>query len=339
MTKLPLKVQVAIRDQWDKDDCVLQNTLKKLREVIGVEIVVDPEWQLLFAELDTAYNDKAQFVADVVSCVFEWANALVYLAEKEDYSDWAEKLLDKAKGRIRLYLEVGKRSEPLVEWSEERASFVIELCKPPIPNAFSLQDMLTKQLLQCFEKKTLPVTPAHRPAAQPGDEWADVEVDTETGKPAVVERTPVSRGPLEPPSRAQWDVIPEMSTLPRPDELLLKPPYHLTVTSSNSRFVEVQCSHSPTLQFLAEYLKKWCKTNTQDSRKPPSVEVKLYQSAFGLGLNYDRLTLESEARWNIYTATPMLVLSLVEGTLGYQPVRSEDGRWVFRRDVELRKGR
>jgi len=72
--------------------------------------------------------------------------------------------------------------------------------------------------------------------------------------------------------------------------------------------------------------------------QPPSVEIKLHQSAFCLGLNYDRLTLEIEARWSVYTATPMPVLSLVEGVLGYQPVRAEDSRWVFRRDIELRKG-
>ncbi|KXJ89437.1 hypothetical protein Micbo1qcDRAFT_196767 [Microdochium bolleyi] len=339
MVKLPLKFQVGVRDNWDSTDCAVQKQLKKLRDVIGKDIDVQPEWQLLLAELDKAYDDKAALVLDAASCVIGWAQGLEALAEDENNSDWAEELLDKTEDRIRLHLEVGKSNEPVLKWSDERKSFILELARPPIPSPFLLESMFKEQFVACFKEEAAPVSLAQRAAATAGDDWADVAVDSQTGRPAVVEQQSVPSRLAPAPAKAGYDTLPDFTALPRPDELLLKPPYHLIVTSSNSRSVEVQCSHSPTLQFLADYLKKWCKVNNQDSRKPPSVEIKLYQSAFGLNLNYDRLTLESEGRWNLYTATPMLVLSLVEGTLGYQSVRAEDGRWMYRRDVELRKCR
>jgi len=152
-------------------------------------------------------------------------------------------------------------------WSQEREAFVIELCQPPIPDMYSMENIFNKELSVCFKEKSPTATLAQRSAARAGDDWADVGMDTETGTPAVIEQASLPTRFLQPPSRPRYDTIPDLSAITRPDELLLQPPYHLTVTSSNSRFVEVQCSHSPTLQFLAEYLRKWCKTNAQDNRK------------------------------------------------------------------------
>jgi hypothetical protein len=64
-----------------------------------------------------------------------------------------------------------------------------------------------------------------------------------------------------------FDYMPDIKTLPKPDELLLKPPYYLVLYASRRDRVEVECSHSPTLMFLSEYLKKWVKANHQDPDK------------------------------------------------------------------------
>jgi len=84
--------------------------LKKLREVIGADTVIEPEWQLLLAELGTVYEDKARLVIDVANCVISWANSLMLLAEDDSYSEWAEELLERVNGRIKVYFEV--RVEP-----------------------------------------------------------------------------------------------------------------------------------------------------------------------------------------------------------------------------------
>lgn len=127
--------------------------------------------------------------------------------------------------------------------------------------------MFKEKLVSCFKEETAPTSLAQRSAAATSDDWAGVIVDRQTGRPAVVEPDIAPSKLASAPGKAVYDALPDFATILRPDELMLKPPYHLTVTSSNARLVEVQCSHSPTLQFLADYLKKWCKVNNQDSRK------------------------------------------------------------------------
>ncbi len=91
-------------------------------------------------------------------------------------------------------------------------------------------------------------------------------MDSATGKPAVVERhiplgTAVGMG--HDPSVSEF--LPIAEALPRPDELLLKPPYHLIMRASHLE-ISIECSHSPTLQLLESYLKRWCRVNHNDTR-------------------------------------------------------------------------
>lgn len=73
--------------------------------------------------------------------------------------------------------------------------------------------------------------------------------------------------------------------------------------------------------------------------QPPFAEVTLHQSAFGLGVMYDRLTMSPEGRYSVQAVSPTIVLALVEGVLGYRGVSQQQGSWTFRRDVEFRSGR
>lgn len=61
------------------------------------------------------------------------------------------------------------------------------------------------------------------------------------------------------------------------------------------------------------------------------MEIKLRESAFGLGLMYDTLTLEAARGREVNV---MLILTLVEGVLGYESVASNSagsGVWEFKR--------
>jgi hypothetical protein len=52
---------------------------------------------------------------------------------------------------------------------------------------------------------------------------------------------------------------------------------------------------------------------------------------------FDRLTISTEeTRYNTqFTVTSPMIVSLVEGVLGYELI-SADGAWKFRRDVEFK---
>ena len=138
-----------------------------------------------------------------------------------------------------------------------------------MPYVMELEAALRGQLLNCFKKDSgavLQATTLASRAAAPADDWADVSVDATTGKAAVVEDER-SHQKYVPPAKAVYEVLPNVGTLARPDDLLLKPPYYLVVYDRGSNKVEVHGSHSPSLQFLSEYLKRWCRINQQNHQK------------------------------------------------------------------------
>lgn len=119
-------------------------------------------------------------------------------------------------------------------------------------------------LLTSFEpeekKRSIPNRTA---VAGAGDDWADVEVDTSTGTAKVVETTKAPAVASSPTARC--DFMPTVASLPRPDELLLRPPYYIVMYASHTE-IEIHGSHSPSLQLMADYLKRWCRVNHHDSR-------------------------------------------------------------------------
>ncbi|KAH8645668.1 hypothetical protein BX600DRAFT_477824 [Xylariales sp. PMI_506] len=337
MSKLPIKVQVGIRDFWDRDDAPVQDSIKRLKELIGTEIVIQPEWQVLLTELDSFYPDKGTFVPRIASCVQAWCAALSELLDDAENEEWAEKILEQSSHRVMVYLEVTKGPKPITSWSEDRKGFVIALPKAEMPSPMESISSFKGSLLNCFEESSKPAgaiggKPSQRPAVI--DDWADVAMDTKTGTAAVVETaTPRAAPQLV----HEFDVLPDCSTIPRPDDLLLKPPYHMAVYERGSKSVEVYGSHSPSLQLLSDYLTKWCKIKHTDIRNPPVVDVQLHQAPFGLGLVCDRLTLSIDDRNSMFTVTTMMVIPLIEGLLGYKSVYVDQSCWKFRRDIELRK--
>jgi hypothetical protein len=69
------------------------------------------------------------------------------------------------------------------------------------------------------------------------------------------------------------------------------------------------------------------------SVQPPAATLELHESPFGLGIVYNRLTISIQnARMN-FVLSPTLLLSFVEGVLGYKPVFGDGGTWTLRRDV------
>jgi hypothetical protein len=149
-----------------------------------------------------------------------------------------------------------------MNWSPERAGFIILLPKNSMPTPMEAEPFFKGRLIKCFDDKTTEKPAlAHRPAQ--ADDWADVSVDTATGQPAVVDPAPPHPTAF---AVLEFDRLPDCSTLARPDDLLLKPPYHLVVYDRGTALVEVHGSHSPSLQLLSEYLKKWCRVNHQDTR-------------------------------------------------------------------------
>ncbi len=62
------------------------------------------------------------------------------------------------------------------------------------------------------------------------------------------------------------DFLPSVDSLARPDELFSRPPYHLVVNDLGRQKIEIQSSHTKSLQLLSGYLQRWCRINHNDTR-------------------------------------------------------------------------
>lgn len=219
---------------------------------------------------------------------------------------------------------------------------MISIPKARLPSTSSMIAGINDDLLSAFKPPTSTL-PLHGTAAGGPDDWANVEVDN-TGQARAVDApaktTPYNAKPKTSTSEREGpEFLPSVDTLPRPEDLLLQPPYHLILTGRYGSELEIQCSHGPSLQLLSDYLKKWTKQNFRDIRHPPSIDIVLEESPIGLGLLFNRLVVKPQSRNNAVgqVLSPVVVLAFVEGVLGFQLVSSEGGSWHFRRTGELRK--
>lgn len=131
-------------------------------------------------------------------------------------------------------------------FSEALRGFIVALPNDEIHPIAQFKATFKDQLLTCLEKKSLAVR------STPGDEWTDV------GAAAQEERRPIVNEPVSAAPNVEF--LPDPESLPRPSTLLLKPPYHLFIYGMGDK-MQIQCSHTPTLDFLSTYLKKWSKVN------------------------------------------------------------------------------
>lgn len=239
----------------------MQKSLVSLTDLLGHEVVIEPEWQLLVAELEAFYaDDKGNLVTAVVGCIQAWAKSMAELLDDDAHYSWTETVLEKVPSRMRVFVEVASSDAASTAWSEQRGGFVVSLPKKKVFQPASLFPVFRGDLLSCFDEgKKKSRQPAEATGA--GDDWVGMEVDAKSGNAEVVENPRSSQMPV----RAKVEFLPTVASLPRPDQLFLQPPYHLSMSAGHQQ-IELQCSHSPSLQFLAEYLKRWCRVNHADTR-------------------------------------------------------------------------
>jgi hypothetical protein len=130
---------------------------------------------------------------------------------------------------------------------------VVFIPKVQVYQPAQFAQVFKEQLLECFDEKKPQQSESLPIHSTTGDEWADVGVDEAPERSTkTVESTTLA---------SIVEFLPDPNNLPKPGTLLLKPPYHLIINSYSSNKLEIQCSHSATLDVLNQYLKRWCKIN------------------------------------------------------------------------------
>jgi hypothetical protein len=57
----PARIKINIRDLWTKPESKLQESTADLKALIGYEVMIEPEWQLLWTALQSHYPDPGMF--------------------------------------------------------------------------------------------------------------------------------------------------------------------------------------------------------------------------------------------------------------------------------------
>ncbi|UNI23887.1 hypothetical protein JDV02_009679 [Purpureocillium takamizusanense] len=329
---LPLKARVAVRDGFDAPGCAARKAITALGESLGRAVQCEPEWPLLVDALQQAYG-SAPVVEAVAGLVEAWCRAVLELLEDGDEGEaWGEALLEEMDGRasLRLLVDISESELPSTSWNGVTKAFVLHIPKArPAHDPLALVPHLRAKAEGAFKAQGTTVE---------ADEWTSVAVSD--GKAATTATTVPAGGPaaaLVVASSIKSSYMPSVGSLAPPDKLLLRPPYHMIVYGGHE--VRVQCSHGQSLEFLAAYLKKWCRANTRRADKLPLVAATLGPSAFGISPMHDTLTVawaDRHAGDGSSICLPLL-FHLIEGTLGYERVYVDASCWQYRRDEAFRE--
>jgi hypothetical protein len=100
--------------------------------------------------------------------------------------------------------------------------------------------------------------PASRilPAPEDQEDWADLDLGSSESHTVIPSRNNQSS-----PGKVdnEPDLLPELATIQRPEELTRRPPYWIVVRQEGRTRVVIQGSHAPSLGCLDEYLRRWCR--------------------------------------------------------------------------------
>ena len=92
---LPTKIKVGIRDSWEAKDCLAQTAIASLKAILGADVTIKPQWQVLWAELQSQYPEMAVFVPSVGEAVAAWCKTTQALLEDEEgNAKWVEDMLE-----------------------------------------------------------------------------------------------------------------------------------------------------------------------------------------------------------------------------------------------------
>ncbi|KUJ08126.1 uncharacterized protein LY89DRAFT_789357 [Mollisia scopiformis] len=332
MSSLPTRIRQNIRDHITSPTCPLVLKTTSVTENLGYPIVLDPEWTMLWKSLQEYYPDSTIFVPTVAATILSWCDALTIWLENEENEEHVEQLLDalKARSSLTLVLEISTTSQrPTTAWRANKSVFVIALPKAKPAYLNTILAGFATDLMNLFTASPMisstNVATKALPVLEDPEDWADLDAELDRNHQTSIHANSAAR------TQDVDEPMPEVSTLMRPEELTKRPPYLIVVKQEGPMKVVVHGSHTPSLACLEGYLKRWCRGEASRANRPPVVEIKLQESAFGLGLMNDALTLEAIRGREV---NAMVILVFVESVLGYAPVNSigsVGSIWEFRR--------
>ncbi|KAH6917924.1 hypothetical protein BKA70DRAFT_1415958 [Coprinopsis sp. MPI-PUGE-AT-0042] len=316
---LPLAIRKDIRDEWDSPKSSLQASISALTSVLGFVVKPDVQWVALWDALQDKV-DKGDFVPLIAGYAKTWYDRLAWRLENEE--DWAEQLLNAIpNSQPSLNIDISGAARPSTRWVEKAQAFYLD-----VPNE---QQLSNGQVSAGFDED-FEFLLTEKPPSSVGPPVTVNETK------AVRRATPSAQRVLAPQQLSDFHVegpatvvLPTVHKLDRPSELFTRTgPYILTVETGNPLYIHG--SHQPSLEVLANYLKKW----GNPSKNVPGVNilsVDLIESEHAAGV-VDTVRIEPSSRFGRppVDVDPTLVLAFIEGVLQYDLVNISANRFLYR---------
>ncbi|KAK4077549.1 uncharacterized protein Triagg1_3881 [Trichoderma aggressivum f. europaeum] len=281
---------------WHEGSSV-KTLIQDIKDVTNCDMICSREWEVHYPQLDELYDGAQQTIYVVTEAIVAWCKAFISLAAEESNWKWKNEMIrkvDKVGGRIRLEIKVSR--SPLQE--QEREKGIDERGRRRIGKSQTVQ--LTRTIAKIYQAKS------------PSVLWSDEDLGFVL---CIPEKDRMDMSKLVFPFKDQllsafgnYELyhIPKVQDVKDPSELLLKPPYYLSIQSISQTYIIVHSSHSPSLEFLAKYLRKNCRrsrkhmfamTHIFKTLGPPVMDIELHQNPFTPKESaiYDTLTLKADS--------------------------------------------
>ncbi|KAF5367950.1 hypothetical protein D9758_004510 [Tetrapyrgos nigripes] len=268
---IPLKIRVDVRDLWDSSTSAVKEAADSLTKTLGHTITPEAEWPALWGELKDHFPDKSGFVLAVSRYTVAWYELLLSRVENDAHLEWTEALLEElsASGRGPLLLKIepcpaNAKTRPITNWNKNTHSFFLGIPKSDLISQTRSSTFFEKDFDSLFGG-----APGDSSAGPIDDEDPDLVHVSNADANGKKTSTTVTET-VVPVSRTT-DVsdltrrLPALDLLARPNELFKATAPHILMVNQKGDEMTVQCSHEPSLVLLANYLKKWGKTNPNDS--------------------------------------------------------------------------
>lgn len=245
-------------DRYWREDSSVRILMKDVKGATDRVMICPRGWEVDYPQLDKLYGNTQHTIQAVTEAISAWCKAIIGLVRAEENWKWKHEMIrkvDKAGGEIRLWVKVSR--SPLQGQEREKRTDK----RGGRRNDKMQTIQLTHTTVQIYQAET------------PSVAWSEEDQGFVLSIPEanVMELSNlVHQFKDQLLSAFGNDELyhnPKVQYVEAPSELLLRPPYYLTIQASPT-YITVQSSHSPSLKFLTEYLHKHKSSKEEVSLSP-----------------------------------------------------------------------
>jgi len=307
---LPLKIRAGIRDLYDPDTSSVKVALRELAKVCrSWPYEVDLNWTTLREEIPLNVLDNDILVANVVDAVTIFLRRLITMITPEgDDTNILDHFVFRTQGVRLVAIKVHPVKDGAVTFTRFTADGITELYLPRMRGGYAPNSSFGHDILEALLSGVSSVDPrAALPSAEDEPEVEFVDVGgTRT--------------------RAHQIVFPDVSQIPRPENLLRQAPLYLRLKEGhpNPNGFELE-GHQASVDLIHSYL--------QLHSTPMNVGlISMVKKKMTWGTSLSVLSVQDNR--NGYFCSPLVAVALIEGILGFQRISLDlqSKTWLFQRD-------